>query len=115
MGKDRKVVVNIFVLVVVIGFFCGILGAFLVYRLGANLSLIDNPNERSSHSIVTPRGGGVGIWLSFLVVGFLLIDPNYRLLIFVVGCIGLLGLINDRFEIPSKVRLLLQLILSAVI
>src|SRR3989338_9349960 len=96
-------------------FFLSLFAAFLISRLGKKLGLIDNPNERSSHSIVTPIGGGVGIWLSFLVVGFLLIDPNYRLLIFVVGCIGLLGLINDRFEIPSKVRLLLQLILSAVI
>lgn len=89
--------------------------AFLVSRLGKRLGLADNPNERSSHSIVTPRGGGAGICLSFLVIGFLLIDPDYRLLIFAAGCIGLLGLINDRFEISSKLRLLFQLILSSVI
>jgi len=105
----------VFILAVIIGFFCGAVGAFLSYKLGAIFSLIDKPNERSSHSIATPRGGGVGIWLSFLVVGFLLIEPDYRPLIFIAGCIGLLGLIDDRFEISSKIRLLLQLILSSVI
>ena len=104
-----------YVLTSSLSFFISLFAAFLISRLGKKLGLIDTPNERSSHLIATPRGGGVGIWLSFLVVGFLLIDPNYRLLIFVAGCIGLLGLINDRFEISSKLRLLLQLILSAVI
>ena len=30
-------------------------------------SLMDIPNARSSHSVPTPRGGGVAIVLSFLV------------------------------------------------
>ena len=98
-----------------LSFFISLFAAFLISSLGKSLGLIDNPNERSSHLIATPRGGGVGIWISFIVIGFLLIDQEYRLLIFVVGCIGLLGLINDRCEISSKLRLLFQLILSATI
>ncbi len=39
-------------------------------------SLMDIPNERSSHSVPTPRGGGVAI-----VIGFLLALP-------VLGCLG---------------------------
>src|SRR3989338_5294068 len=104
-----------FLLTILLPFFLSLLCALAISKLGRRISLVDTPNERSSHSIVTSRGGGIGIWLSFLIVGFLLIDPNYRLLIFATGCIGLLGLINDRFEISSKLRLLLQLILSAVI
>ncbi|OGW67458.1 MAG: hypothetical protein A3J72_01815 [Nitrospirae bacterium RIFCSPHIGHO2_02_FULL_40_19] len=104
-----------YVLTCSLSFFISLFVAFSVSRLGKRFGLIDNPNERSSHSIATPRGGGVGIWISFIVIGFLLIDQEYRLLIFVVGCIGLLGLINDRCEISSKLRLLFQLILSATI
>src|SRR3990167_6366429 len=91
-----------FLLTILLPFFLSLLCALAISKLGRRISLVDTPNERSSHSIVTSRGGGIGIWLSFLIVGFLLIDPNYRLLTFVAGCIGLLGLINDRFEIFFK-------------
>lgn len=89
--------------------------AFLISRLGKRLGLIDNPNERSSHAIVTPRGGGAGICLSFLVIGFLLQDSDYRFLIYLSGAVGVIGLIEDIYEISPKLRLLFQLILSAAI
>lgn len=89
--------------------------AFLVLRLGKRLGLVDNPNERSSHSIATPRGGGAGIWLFFLVIGFLLQEPDYRFLIYTAGVIGGIGLVEDIYGISSKLRLLFQLILSAAI
>ena len=55
---------------------CGIgLGSLLISRTVARslathalaLGLIDSPNERSSHSIPTPRGGGLGIIVSLVV------------------------------------------------
>ena len=36
-------------------------GTALVYRFATSRSLLDIPNERSSHTIPTPRGGGVAI------------------------------------------------------
>jgi Fuc2NAc and GlcNAc transferase len=30
-------------------------------------TLLDVPNERSSHSVPTPRGGGVGILAAFIL------------------------------------------------
>src|SRR3972149_11920320 len=98
-----------------LSFFISLFAAFLISSLGKSLGLIDNPNERSSHLIAVPRGGGAGIWLSFLIIGFLLVERDYRLLIYAAGCVGLLGLIDDRYEISSKLRLLFQLILSATI
>ncbi len=35
------------------------------YALKKNI--IDNPNERSSHSVPTPRGGGVAVVCSYLL------------------------------------------------
>ncbi|RZK14581.1 MAG: glycosyl transferase, partial [Flavobacterium sp.] len=37
-----------------------------------NKNIIDTPNERSSHSIPTPRGGGVAVVVSYLIVLFIL-------------------------------------------
>ena len=36
-------------------------------RYALTRSLLDIPNERSSHSVPTPRGGGVAIVLCFLL------------------------------------------------
>ena len=36
-------------------------------RYALSRSIIDIPNARSSHSIPTPRGGGVAIVIAFLV------------------------------------------------
>jgi len=41
------------------------------YALKKNI--IDNPNERSSHSIPTPRGGGVAVVCSYLLALAMLI------------------------------------------
>lgn len=84
----------------------------LVSRLGSRMSLIDKPNERSSHVHPTPRAGGIGIFLSFLIIGVLFTQE--RILILTIGMAGLIGLLDDCFSISSKKRLLLQLIISAV-
>ena len=55
------------------------------YALAKNL--IDIPNERSSHSVPTPRGGGVAIVVSFLAVLPLL----NCLICFLLPCFWLYG------------------------
>ena len=54
-------------------------------------NLLDMPNRRSSHTVPTPRGGGVGIVLSCLAI------------IFVLGLLGLLGLIEQRLMIAPLI------------
>ncbi len=49
---------------VVAGFSLLMTGALRSYALAR--SLMDIPNARSSHSVPTPRGGGVAIVLAFL-------------------------------------------------
>lgn len=104
-----------YVLICGLPFTISLFAVFLISSLGRKLGLIDKPNERSSHLIAVPRGGGAGIWLSFLIIGFLLVEQDYRLLIYAAGCVGLLGLIDDLYEISSKVRLLFQLLFSTAI
>jgi len=82
----------------------------LITRYGNRLSLVDKPNERSSHLRPTPRGGGIGIWLSFIVIG--IFAAKNILFATTAGIIGLLGLLEDRFTISSKLRLIVQLFLS---
>lgn len=75
-------------------------------------SLMDVPNERSSHSVPTPRGGGVAIVLGFLSVlpilaflGGLSWTFTWALLGAGAG-IALLGFLDDHGHIAARWRLL---------
>ena len=75
-------------------------------------SLVDIPNERSSHSIPTPRGGGVAIVISFLIGLLLLlllkiISINLFLSFAGAGAIvALIGFIDDHGHVAARWRLL---------
>src|SRR3990172_6200464 len=86
--------------------------AATISRIGHRLALIDNPNGRSSHSLPTPRGGGIGIWIVFLILGvFIIKDISFTL---IAGTAGLIGFLEDLFTLSSKLRLGLQFIISAL-
>ncbi len=96
---------------------------YFMRRWGLN-HLLDIPNERSSHRIPTPRGGGLGIVVTTLVffvvalwIGEYTEDRVGLPLLIFLGCAGaiaLLGWIDDRTDLSAKVRLLLQLGISAL-
>jgi Fuc2NAc and GlcNAc transferase len=82
-----------------------------ILRRATAYGLIDLPNERSSHKVATPRGGGVGIvvvvefGLAFLAASELLpVGPAVSL--FVAGAlVGLVGYWDDRFRLSARTRL----------
>ncbi len=84
---------------------------YLVKRYALQLSLIDKPNKRSSHSMPTPRGGGLALFLCFsATLGFLYaalspVSKNLVELIIIGGAvIAIVGLLDDRFGVKSGVR-----------
>jgi len=93
--------------------------AFLSFSLTAVLrryalstSMIDVPNARSSHSVPTPRGGGVSIVVSFLVGLPLLaalgvVQWSLMWALFGAGLIvALIGFLDDHGHVPARWRLL---------
>lgn len=81
--------------------------------------LIDIPNERSSHTVPTPRGGGVGIVLMTVIpllaaipLMDMMISGEIVLVLIAAILIALLGWIDDRFVLSAKTRLLVQTIIS---
>lgn len=85
-------------------------GVIRRYALAKNI--IDTPNSRSSHSIPTPRGGGVAIVLAFLLgCPFLafydVISVSVAMaLIVAAGGVALLGFLDDHGHIAARWRLL---------
>jgi Fuc2NAc and GlcNAc transferase len=83
---------------------------------------IDIPNDRSSHSVPTPRGGGMGFIIAFstaLILGHLCIPQVIPLnatfvLVALIPLIGI-GIIDDWCSVSSIVRYLVQLSVSTLI
>jgi Fuc2NAc and GlcNAc transferase len=81
-------------------------------RYAISRKLIDVPNARSSHSIPTPRGGGVAIVVSFLGTLFIAclgkwIDLNVAVALLGAGALtAVIGFMDDRGHIAARWRLL---------
>lgn len=92
-------------------------GLFRYHALKAQW--LDVPNERSSHVIPTPRGGGIGFVLTFLVAllvyGFYVdYSPLVCALLFLGSSLSLLGWLDDRFGLSAHLRFLIQVLSAAI-
>ncbi len=81
-------------------------GAWLISRWGKVLGFLDSPNDRSSHTGVVPKGGGIGILAALLVCSIVLSVPRSFWIPAVL--LSLFSLWGDRSEIRPKTRLLFQ-------
>lgn len=89
--------------------------ASLVYlKLAEHFNIVDKPNERSSHTIPTIRGGGIlflgALWLYFISSGF-----QYPYLILGATLIGGISFIDDLKTLSSKLRLPFQFFAIALV
>jgi len=91
----------------------------LLRRYALAASLLDIPNARSSHSLPTPRGGGVAIVVVFLLGSLILFQRellNSAALWAFLGAgawIAVVGFIDDHQHIPARWRLLAHFIGAA--
>lgn len=92
-------------------FVLALIGTGLARRHALKRRILDVPNERSSHFVATPRGGGLAIvvaamiafvglaWMGAMDSGLL-----YALL-FGGGAVAIIGYFDDRRPLPARVRL----------
>lgn len=87
-------------------FLLGAGGALLISRYAVNFGLIDIPNERSSHKQPVPRGGGVGILVTFIASSLFLKLP---LLIWLpASLLSLISFFDDKLGLSPRTRMLFQ-------
>src|SRR5512134_2520419 len=88
------------------------ISVFYIRRLALRYNILDNPNERSSHSIPMPRGGGLAIVILVLVTSILFADqtPLNRSLIYIVlsAILALVGWRDDLFSLSANYRFVAQ-------
>jgi UDP-GlcNAc:undecaprenyl-phosphate/decaprenyl-phosphate GlcNAc-1-phosphate transferase len=71
-------------------------------------AIIDLPGHRSSHTVPTPRGGGVPVAAGLLVAAVLIRDANAAVFAFAVAAFGLLGFAEDLRGLAPSRRLIIQ-------
>lgn len=116
---------NLYLLLFSSAFLLTFLVTPLVIRLAHLLKLYDPPDERKLHTRNIPRLGGIALLAGFLFTNvivylqfvrgrseILFTYDQYRLIILGLVLFALLGLIDDLFTLPSKVKLLLQILIA---
>lgn len=93
-------------------FAIGFLGAWFMSRFAYGFGLLDIPNDRSSHNLPTPRGGGIGI-LGAFILSALLTETSFIVLISATF-ISLVSLFDDKLDLTPRTRLLFQFFAAAL-
>lgn len=88
--------------------FCLLIIAELIYfRIAHRFNIIDKPNERSSHTRITLRGGGIiflfGAWLYAAFFGF-----QYPWFLTGLSLVAIISFIDDVRSLPDSIRLVVQ-------
>jgi len=95
-----------------------ILTTYASRAIAARLRLFDRPNRRSAHLDPTPRIGGIGIIVAFLLSAGLLLGPDLwgspeLVVLLSILAIALLGFIEDVRGVSIAKRLAIQILVAA--
>ena len=102
--------INIYSLIAVLALSFVLTYLLRIYAIKKDV--IDIPNERSSHSLPTPRGGGVAVVLSYLAV----LAYMDLWLFFTAGLlVASIGWLDDHGHVKSVIRLFVHIIGSALV
>jgi Fuc2NAc and GlcNAc transferase len=90
---------------------------YLIKWYSIKKSLVDIPNDRSSHTTPTPHGGGVAVAISwFLGITYLNytndINPVLYNTLMIGVVISIISYLDDIYELSAKLRLFVQLFIS---
>lgn len=90
-------------------FFILLLAELIYFRIADKCNIIDKPNERSSHSMIILRGGGiiflVGAWVWSGFYGF-----QYPWMLAAVTLAAGISFVDDIHSLPDSVRLVAQFV-----
>ena len=88
-------------------------GAVFFVLFGNRLGFLDLPDERSSHRVATPKGGGIGILAAFICLSiFYDISVSFWI---PAAMVALVGLYSDRRDLSPGIRLLAHFIAALVL
>ncbi len=79
----------------------------IYFKIADRFNIIDKPNERSSHSSITLRGGGIVFYLGSLIY-FVTSGFQYPWFFLGLTMMTLISFLDDIFTLSNKIRLLIH-------
>jgi len=79
----------------------------LYFRIADHFNIIDKPNQRSSHTSITLRGGGLVFYFGALAY-FVLSDFQYPWFFLGLTCMAVISFLDDILTLSNKIRLLVH-------
>lgn len=101
---------------VVLLFFGALALVFIARKIARRVGLVDKPNARKHHHGHIPLVGGVSIYFSLWLLYGLQPDwlPNFSAYMLCITLLLLVGIADDRFDLPVMPRIALQSIVAAI-
>ena len=97
-------------------FLCSFLSLMVFRKFAICINLVDKPNERKQHHGSVPLVGGVSVFI--VVFSYLLIFPDTItssvLYLTCASTLLFIGVLDDLYDVSFRIRLLLQIIISAL-
>ncbi len=109
------------VVIICATFWVSVAATPIVRTLAIRFNMLDVPNERSSHTIATARGGGVTVVLVFVLfssISLLFTKDmdwyHYAALLSGGALVAIVGLLDDYRHVPAPVRLVVHFLAAAL-
>jgi len=98
------------VLIVLEAVICSFAFCYPVRWILLQWNVIDRPNERSSHTTPTARGGGIAILLTLCLIGYLNVYVNRAIALTCISglMLGIVSFLDDLRPLPQVARLVVQ-------
>lgn len=108
---ELKNIINIMIVLYLLLFICLIL---IYIKSASKFGLLDIPNDRSSHTTITVRGGGVIFPIAILLAYFLSSD-QYHFFLAAILLLSIVSFVDDKYSISSGWRFIVQIIASILL
>ncbi len=79
----------------------------IYFRIASYFNIVDKPNQRSSHSQITLRGGGILFPISMLIYA-LVFGCTYPFFFIAIMLVSVISFIDDVHPLHSRLRLVFQ-------
>ncbi|MGL4937297.1 UDP-N-acetylglucosamine--undecaprenyl-phosphate N-acetylglucosaminephosphotransferase [Shewanella sp.] len=87
---------------------------FLLRKLAKKINLVDRPNERKKHQGEIPLVGGIAIYTTLMLA--IWAYPNLlvssEIYVLCASVLVLMGVIDDKYDVDYRIRLVIQILIS---
>jgi UDP-N-acetylmuramyl pentapeptide phosphotransferase/UDP-N-acetylglucosamine-1-phosphate transferase len=83
--------------------------SIIYLKIARKLNIVDKPNNRSSHTKTTVRGGGI-VFPTAILLFFFLNDYQYQYFVLGVFLISVISFLDDIYALSPKIRFFFQFI-----